>query len=212
MKNIIFCLLAAIGLLMAACINEDGRVTDVTLDQNNLTMYVGENKTLTATVMPSDAIEKTVYWGSDKPEIATVSNGRVTGISPGITAIIVSTKDNARHAYCMVEVLENRTAQVRFQKLENYLNCIAMAIIEDDENEDESLAYYEFGNSSGISSYYNIPAGNYFPVFWTGSGVCVYCLKISPYTYNFQAKRRYTVVCGNDGTYLTFSVTNDGTF
>jgi hypothetical protein len=31
-------------------------------------------------------------------------------------------------------------------------------------------------------------------------------------TYNFQAGHKYTVVCGDDGEYLIFSVTDDGTF
>ena len=66
-------------------------VTDVTLDATSATVTVGGTKTLTATVSPDDAADKSVTWTSSDPSIATVdSNGVVTGVAIG-TATITAT-------------------------------------------------------------------------------------------------------------------------
>ena len=78
-------------------------VTSVTLDKTDLTLDVNDKATLTATVKPDDATNKTVTWKSDKPEIVEVdSNGNVTAKAAG-TATITATADG-KSASCKVTV------------------------------------------------------------------------------------------------------------
>ena len=69
-------------------------VTGITLSQTAASMTVGgETLTLTATVAPDDATDKTVTWTSSDPTIATVTNGVVTAVAAG-TATITATATN----------------------------------------------------------------------------------------------------------------------
>ena len=79
-------------------------VTGVKLDQTELSLYTGESKTLIATVQPSDATNKNVTWSSDKPEVATVENGKVTAKAAGTATITVTTEDGKKTATCTVTV------------------------------------------------------------------------------------------------------------
>ena len=81
-------------------------VTGVTLDQNTASVAEGNTVTLTATVAPSNAANKTVTWSTSDPSIATVSNGVVTGVAAGTATITVTTADGGHTATCTVTVTE----------------------------------------------------------------------------------------------------------
>jgi hypothetical protein len=82
-------------------------VTDVTLDKPKLSLTVGKTETLTATVSPDNASNKSVTWLSSAPAIATVSDsGTVTAIAAGNATIIISTKDGGKIAFCAVTVTD----------------------------------------------------------------------------------------------------------
>ncbi|MDR1347248.1 MAG: Ig-like domain-containing protein, partial [Prevotellaceae bacterium] len=57
--------------------------TGVTLDKETLALIVGEHETLTATVNPDDAVDKTLTWTSSAPAVATVADGLVTAVAKG---------------------------------------------------------------------------------------------------------------------------------
>ncbi len=81
-------------------------VTGVTLDKTSLALVVGDTATLTATVQPQDATDKTVTWSSSDDKIATVdAKGKVTAVGPG-TATITATAadDSGKSASCTVTV------------------------------------------------------------------------------------------------------------
>ena len=80
-------------------------VTSVTLNATSKTMEVGENFTLTASVLPDTAINKGVTWSTDTPTVATVENGVVTARGAG-TAIITATANDGSgyNARCTVTV------------------------------------------------------------------------------------------------------------
>ena len=64
--------------------------TAVKLSAESLAMTEGDVTTLTATVEPEDATDKTVVWSSDAPELVDVSaGGRITALSEG-TAVITA--------------------------------------------------------------------------------------------------------------------------
>ena len=59
---------------------------------------------LTATVKPENATNKTVLWTSDNETVAKVVNGVVTGISAGTASIGAMTADGGFSAVCNVTV------------------------------------------------------------------------------------------------------------
>lgn len=79
-------------------------VTGVTLDKNTDSIEIGETTTLTATIAPSNATNKTVTWSTSNSSVATVSNGIVTGVAQGSARITVTTADGGFTAYCDVTV------------------------------------------------------------------------------------------------------------
>lgn len=78
-------------------------VSSVELDETNITLKEGDTKTLKATVKPDNATDKTVTWGSSKPDIASVDNtGKVTAIKEGIASITATC--GGKSASCKVTV------------------------------------------------------------------------------------------------------------
>ena len=78
-------------------------VTGITLNKTELTLTAGGKETLTATVKPDDATDKTVTWASDKTGIATVSaGGEVTAVAKGSTTITATA--GGKSATCTVTV------------------------------------------------------------------------------------------------------------
>ncbi len=62
-------------------------VTSITLDNTTLTLKPSETATLTATVLPANATDKTVTWTTDNSLVAQVKDGVVTAVNPGETTI-----------------------------------------------------------------------------------------------------------------------------
>jgi len=85
-------------------------VESVTLGKTELALVVNEaDVTLTATVKPDDASDKTVTWTSDKPEVATVdANGKVHAVAAGTATITAQAGDKT--ATCKVTVTEKPKA------------------------------------------------------------------------------------------------------
>lgn len=85
-------------------------VTGVTLDKPTVSLVAGTSTTLTATVLPANAANKTVAWSSDKSEIASVDkNGTVTAHKVGEAVITVKSEDGGKTASCKVRVLTRYT-------------------------------------------------------------------------------------------------------
>jgi fibronectin type 3 domain-containing protein len=73
---------------------------------------IGGSQTLTAAVFPDDASDKTVYWASSHPNVATVENGKITAVSGGSAIIRVSTKNGNQRGDC-VAVVTSAPANVK---------------------------------------------------------------------------------------------------
>ena len=79
------------------------KVTGITLNKTELTLTAGGKETLTATVKPDNATDKTVTWTSDKTDIATVSaGGEVTAVAKGSAKITATA--GGKSATCTVTV------------------------------------------------------------------------------------------------------------
>jgi uncharacterized repeat protein (TIGR02543 family) len=79
-------------------------VTGVSLNKTSLSLTAGGSETLTATVSPSNATNKTVSWTTSNSGVATVSDGTVTAKSAGTATITVTTADGNKTATCAVTV------------------------------------------------------------------------------------------------------------
>ena len=84
-------------------------VERVSMDTDELYLYVGDSYTLTATVQPENATDKSLSWASANIAIATVKNGVVQGVSEGETTV-TATSSNGKSASCRVVVSERFAA------------------------------------------------------------------------------------------------------
>ena len=77
-------------------------VSSVSMSQATAEMVVGETISLSATVLPSTATDKTVNWASSNQSVATVAGGKVTAVSEGQSTITASA--GGKSATCKVAV------------------------------------------------------------------------------------------------------------
>lgn len=80
-------------------------VESIALNENTLTLYTNRDPktaTLTATVSPDNATDKTVAWTSADEKVATVENGVVTAVGNGTTTITAQAGEKT--AICTVTV------------------------------------------------------------------------------------------------------------
>ncbi len=109
LAGMLLALVLAMGcVLFVACeepeTSEPVAVAVVVLDKESATMRAGETLTLTATVKPDDAADKTVAWTSSDESVATVTGGVVTAVSGGTATI--TAKAGEKSATCTVKVQE----------------------------------------------------------------------------------------------------------
>ena len=91
-------------------------VNSVTLDKESYELSVNEEFTLTATIVPFNATNRALVWTSGNPDVATVNDGAVTGISEGVTTITVTTVDGGKTAQCVVTVTFFHVSSVKFSQ------------------------------------------------------------------------------------------------
>lgn len=79
-------------------------VTGVSLNKPSTTIEAGETETLTATVTPANASNKSVTWTTSDSDVATVAEGVVTAKGAGTATITATTVDGGFTATCSVRV------------------------------------------------------------------------------------------------------------
>ena len=109
------------GAVTITCVSEDGNykatcvvsvtndapvsVTGVSLNKKTLQMVVGNTATLTASVLPANANNKSVTWTSSNTATATISStGTISAKAEGVTTITCKTVDGNFTAECYVVV------------------------------------------------------------------------------------------------------------
>lgn len=97
-------------------VDQDVVPSSVTVTAAKSTISVGEATVVTATVLPSDAKDKTVTFTSSNPAVAAVSNtGVVTGISAG-EATITATTVNGKVATVKITVVNVEATDITLDK------------------------------------------------------------------------------------------------
>ena len=133
-------------------------VTGVRLEPSHLSLYVGcTPATLTATVLPAGASDKTVAWSSSDPSVADVDeNGSVTAVGEGSAEITVTTRDGGFTASCTVNVFDPATATLKVIKGDNQTyqgeaRFFTFRVIEDTEDIYDYLGYFGEATLQGDS-------------------------------------------------------------
>ena len=80
-------------------------VSSIDLNKTELVLVKGSSETLTATVNPDNATDKSVTWASTNNNVATVEDGKVQSVDIGSTTITASAGDKT--AKCAVTVLSD---------------------------------------------------------------------------------------------------------
>ncbi len=84
-------------------------ISSVSLNASKLSLKPGESYSITASVLPDYATNKTVTWSSSNTSVATISNGKVTAVAAGTSTI--TAKAGNKSATCSITVY-NPTVEV----------------------------------------------------------------------------------------------------
>ena len=96
-------------------------VGQVTLDQTTLKIVQGTTAQLVATVLPAEAVDKTLEWSSSDAEIATVdADGLVSAIKLGTTVIKATAKDGGIAGSCTVKVIPTNCVSINGEEDQGY--------------------------------------------------------------------------------------------
>ncbi len=100
----------------------------ITLSTDAVTLNVGENKTIVATVLPENASVEGVNWTTEDETIAIIDvNGVVTAVGPGTTNIVAIATDGSNvSAKCVVKVNAIPVTSVKMDK-----ETISMAVLDE---------------------------------------------------------------------------------
>ena len=136
------------------------------MDKSTLSLFEDETYTLSATVSPSNATDKSVTWSSSNPSVATVSSsGVVTAVNAGTTTIKVKADDGSGVAdSCSVTVKSREyvdlglsvkwaTCNVGASSPEEYGDYYAWGETETKSRYDESTYKWWRSNSSSFTKY-----------------------------------------------------------
>ena len=139
-------------------------VTGVTLDKTALTVEVGEEARLSATVLPDGASSTAVTWSSSDKNVAAVdSYGNITAKGVGTAVITVKTVQGSKSASCTVTVTQ-KPSEITLNKksltlYEGESEALTAAFLPENttlkeliwESSDEKIATVENGKVTAVS-------------------------------------------------------------
>ena len=132
-------------------------VTSISLNKSSLRLQAGANATLVASISPVNADNKQVTWSSSDTGIATVEDGVVTGVKPGVVKITAQSVDGGYTAVCEVTVTETVTPEIDF---EGTGAVISFPKVEEATSYEVRVYRYENGSYKKIGTYVADAEGN----------------------------------------------------
>ncbi len=93
--------------------SETVSVTSVTVSKTTLSLNVGSTSTLTVTIKPTDATNKTATWKTSNAKVATVSNGKVTAVGAGTATITVTVDGKSATTKVTVTKVETKPTETK---------------------------------------------------------------------------------------------------
>lgn len=100
-------------------VNPPVEVSSVTVSPGYTTLKVGETESLSCTVRPSNAYDKSITWSSSDTSVATVSSSGVVTAKGAGTARITAKSSNGKSDYCSVTVEKSLLPEFTMPKM-NY--------------------------------------------------------------------------------------------
>ena len=158
--------MALFAVTLFGCTDNDDKkdggevsVVSIALNEDALTLTVGQTATLEVTVLPGNATDKSVSWSTSAAAVATVSDGVVNAVAAGQAVITVtSAADSSITASCTVTVTAAVSHTHTFDKQvaeDEYLASAATCT--------EAATYYyscECGEKGSETFAYGEPAGH----------------------------------------------------
>lgn len=92
--------------ILTSCEKKDAivAVTDIKVTPASVELKPGQTQTLTVSVLPENATDKTYTWSSSDESVATVADDVVTAVADGSAVITAVTTDGSHKASVIVEV------------------------------------------------------------------------------------------------------------
>lgn len=96
------------GFTATCAVSVTTRVIDVSVSPSTSSLAPLETLQLTTTIVPEDAVDRSVTWSSSDESVATVdANGLVSAVADGTASITVTTNDRGLTASCEITVFTN---------------------------------------------------------------------------------------------------------
>jgi uncharacterized protein YjdB len=184
-------------------------VTSVTVSPGSASIPVGGTTTLTATVSPSNASNKSVTWSSSNTGVAKVStSGVVTGVAAGNATVSATTVDGGYRSPSIITVTSGGTVATTGVTVSPTSASVAVggtttltATVTPSNASNKSVTWSSSNtgiatvSSSGVVT--GVAAGNATVTATTVSG-------------GYKATSAITVTSGSGGTTVTVPFTKDG--
>jgi len=128
-KNVLYCIIFLFIVvnccfLSCGCENKTEvlKVSEIMIDTKNIYMIIGEKAVVGAQVFPFNAENQMVVWKSSNNNVASVSEGVVTGVSSGTAVIYAVSEDGNFTDDCNVLVVSsiNSLSLTNFENMNAY--------------------------------------------------------------------------------------------
>ena len=92
-------------------------INKIELSDSDITLKIGEEKQLSATIYPTDATDKSLVWSSTNTNVVSVQNGLLQANNEGSCVVIAKNISSNISAFCNVKVVKENDIVVEGLKL-----------------------------------------------------------------------------------------------